>query len=240
MKRMLVPVFFGLLAAAVSSGQEPSVLSIVSCSPGEASFSFEQSGVGIFTQTLIEALQGGADANRNSVVTIGELADYLRRSMRARTADFQNPSFTFKGQLSEFGFFSSMQRRTSIILCGIQDYQHLSGTGMGRADVDALSLSFKKALPNATIRTMVDQEARRPALMALLEQEIRSLEAGDYLIFYFSGEASEDRLLMNDSRLADSATTGIHVDELAALFASSRAHVCAFYEVQQHVSVPAY
>lgn len=104
----------------------------------------------------------------------------------------------------------------------------------------ALRLFLATALPGASVRTLVDREVARPALLSLLEQEIRDLGPGDHLLFYFSGEANEDRLLMHGSRLADAATSGIGIDELARLFAASKAHVCAFFEVQQHVNVPAY
>lgn len=48
-------------------------------------------GHGVFTWTLLEGLRGAADANRDRVVTAGEVFNYVSRTVRKETNSRQNP-----------------------------------------------------------------------------------------------------------------------------------------------------
>ena len=49
-------------------------------------------GHGVFTFSLLEAFRGAADSNRDSLITAGELFEYVRDRVRVETAFSQNPT----------------------------------------------------------------------------------------------------------------------------------------------------
>ncbi len=51
-------------------------------------------GHGVFTYCLLEGLKGKADQDRNAIVTLGEIIDYVDISVRRETKNAQHPSRT--------------------------------------------------------------------------------------------------------------------------------------------------
>lgn len=49
-------------------------------------------GHGVFTWALLEGMKGKADANRNGIVTLGEMLDYVDITVRRETANEQHPT----------------------------------------------------------------------------------------------------------------------------------------------------
>jgi formylglycine-generating enzyme required for sulfatase activity len=71
---------------------------LTSCSPGEISYEEKTLGHGVFMHYLLDGLRGQADENRDSQVSVGELAKYASRQTRVfvadRFADSQRPKLT--------------------------------------------------------------------------------------------------------------------------------------------------
>lgn len=55
---------------------------ILSASPGERSWWDPRKGHGLFTQAIVEALTGSGDLDRDGMVTVGEIAQYLQSQVR--------------------------------------------------------------------------------------------------------------------------------------------------------------
>ena len=53
-------------------------------------------GHGVFTYFLLEGLNGGADYNRDGLVTLGELIPYLSEQVRRETKNAQSPTVAGK------------------------------------------------------------------------------------------------------------------------------------------------
>ena len=49
-------------------------------------------GHGVFTYFILEGIQGKADTNRDGIVTVGELFEYVRANVKQETQDLQHPS----------------------------------------------------------------------------------------------------------------------------------------------------
>ena len=81
-------------------------LVIAAASNNQFSVEDKQAKHGVFTATLLAALRGRADENRNKVVTAAELRNYLEREVpiRARTqGGVQNPVVTLHGGVAGLG-----------------------------------------------------------------------------------------------------------------------------------------
>ncbi|MBL7776775.1 MAG: tetratricopeptide repeat protein [Chitinophagales bacterium] len=96
----------GAMLSGGSSGKERTLsalqeawsneVKLLSCQPNEVS---EESpkwggGRGVFSYVLEDALKGMADANNDSVVTVGELKRYIENEVARQTGDAQNPHIT--------------------------------------------------------------------------------------------------------------------------------------------------
>jgi len=77
--------------------------SLAIAAAGANQFSVEDEGHGVFTAALLAALRGGADGDRDKVVTAAELRDYLAREVpiRARRrGGVQDPVVTLHGEVA--------------------------------------------------------------------------------------------------------------------------------------------
>jgi hypothetical protein len=64
---------------------------ITASDAGESSQELPQLGHGIFTYFLLQALQGQADANKDGILTAGEVFDFVRDHVSKETSGNQNP-----------------------------------------------------------------------------------------------------------------------------------------------------
>lgn len=73
---------------------EKSIFSLTASRDREQSFESKDwgGGHGIFTYYVAKGLEGAADENRNGIVNADELAEYVRREVRAATSGRQNPT----------------------------------------------------------------------------------------------------------------------------------------------------
>jgi helicase len=91
-------------------------------------------------------------------------------------------------------------------------------------DAKALHALFADTVPSANPKLLIDFEATTSAIRQALIDTLGAASEDDTVIFSFSGHGSHDhRLAASDTTLADLQNTSIPMDELAALFKSSRA-----------------
>jgi len=91
-------------------------------------------------------------------------------------------------------------------------------------DAKALHALFADTVPTTSPKLLVDFDATVNAIRQALTDTLGAASDSDTVIFSFSGHGSHDhRLTASDTILADLQNTSIPMDELAALFKSSRA-----------------
>lgn len=74
---------------------------LTSCAPQESSYEMKDEGHGAFTFFLLEGLRGGADANADNLVTMGEVSNYVSHRTRrwaANQGQQQTPRIKFDCQ----------------------------------------------------------------------------------------------------------------------------------------------
>lgn len=76
------------------SRSKPGRVIFTSCEGYEVSKESEKwgGGHGVFTWAMLEALGGKGDADRNGIVTLGEMLDYVDVTVRRETANEQHPA----------------------------------------------------------------------------------------------------------------------------------------------------
>ncbi|MCX6602778.1 MAG: caspase family protein [Acidobacteria bacterium] len=79
-----------------------SVLKLLAGRPSERAFEDARWNAGVFTHMLLEGLRGGADADGDRVVRVGEAIEYVTKRVAAETGARQNPRVAgqFDGQLA--------------------------------------------------------------------------------------------------------------------------------------------
>ena len=77
--------------ASVSSAKKSNVMVFLSSRSDEVSWEYAGMKNGIYTTYLQKALRGGADADRNRVITARELFDYVHRNVTSHTRNQQHP-----------------------------------------------------------------------------------------------------------------------------------------------------
>ena len=79
-----------------------SVLKLLASRPSERSFEDARFNAGVFTHMLLEGLRGGADADGDRVVRVGEAIEYVTKRVAAETGERQNPRVAgqFDGRLA--------------------------------------------------------------------------------------------------------------------------------------------
>lgn len=79
----------GKIAFSVAVNEWKGITKILSCQPGESSYEYNNlgnGGAGVFTYYLIRGLKGLADYNHDGFVTLEEIGDYLKESVKKITA----------------------------------------------------------------------------------------------------------------------------------------------------------
>lgn len=72
----------------------PSIITLSSSSSNESSWEDKQWQYGAFTKVLLEGLSGKADADKNSLISIQELSDYIRTGVRKLVASTKHKTQT--------------------------------------------------------------------------------------------------------------------------------------------------
>ncbi|QEF98655.1 hypothetical protein Mal15_27100 [Stieleria maiorica] len=93
----------------VTGGVSDRIAVVLSASPGQRSWWDPRKGRGLFTQALIEALTGQGDLDRNNMVTVGEIAEYLKRQVNEyakATWDATQTPMIVSQQAADWNFIS--------------------------------------------------------------------------------------------------------------------------------------
>ena len=77
--------------ASVASAKKANVMLFLSSRSNEVSWEGARMKNGFFTTYLQKGLRGGADADRNRVITAKELFDYVHTNVSKKTDDKQHP-----------------------------------------------------------------------------------------------------------------------------------------------------
>jgi hypothetical protein len=112
------------------------------------------------------------------------------------------------------------------VIVGISQYQDPSAPSLKFPADDAKSIRAllqSQGGTSGSVLTLIDQAATRQAILNRLQYVVSGAQAGDTILFYFSGHAALNRniLFSAEMRIEKPETTGIPVEDLAALLSGS-------------------
>jgi uncharacterized caspase-like protein len=197
-------------------------------SPGEAPLESTEAGSGLFTQALMEGLNGAADINRDGVITTTELGAYIQNKVVARTYDRQHPTYVTEGP-ADFALVGRDGLYAKTLLVGRHEDTRLGALPTPRVDVGRLSAFFFRYTRFEGLQQLVDSFATRKNVLAAIDSAARQSGPRDLLVIYFSGHTlvGSDgvwRWLVYDSRAGDDGgPTQISSAEVNALLKKSAA-----------------
>ncbi len=112
---------------------------------------------------------------------------------------------------------AAAQPRKHALLIGIGEYEYAGALDGPRHDVGALARALEQDWGFQDIRTLVDQQATRAAILGAIDDLVQDTPAGDFVFVYFSGHGTsfDDRRSKTalPARL-DPATGGLYPADL--------------------------
>ena len=166
-------------------GKRPGVPKAPASRPSERSFEDERwgGGHGVFTYSVLNALRGAAERERDGFVRVSEIIDYVSRVVPEQTGSRQNPRIAgnFEGALP-MAALSDGQRRTRAETAPTQSLAATvarTEASLEEAGQECIS-DYVQSTTNALKVPMFLRAAEAFAKLRMLRSNDRSLEAKQY------------------------------------------------------------
>ncbi|WP_182870105.1 caspase family protein [Rhodopirellula sp. JC639] len=168
----------------VTGGVPDRIAVVLSASPGQRSWWDPRKGRGLFTQALVEALTGQGDLDGDNTVTVGEIAEYLKRQVNEyakATWDATQTPMIVGRQAADWNFISQP---------GPQPPPPETGVDVDRLRSDFAELDTLWQRHNRLTRMTHPPLAFNPLGWATLEKKLARLDA-----LLLAGKGYRDRFV---------------------------------------------
>jgi Caspase domain len=184
-------------------------------------FAVERSdiGHGVFTYSVLQGLQGKADASGDGVVDVGELRRYVDGNVEQLTDGRQTPVFASTGEgVIPLNRPRSPNSKVHAVVVGISSYADSRIARLAYPEKDAKSFAaLYSTMLGAKVDLLSGPEATKEKILAAIRQVTQSLGPEDVLVFYFGGDGriveGQGMLVPYDAR-QDSPASYLRMEEL--------------------------